>query len=129
MPMEGIALMLAVLAVAAWWWMRRDNDDPETDGRVGASPYHCVSVTPGKDACPTAQTIKGNRFLSAEAPPLPLPSCTSARCRCTFTHFNDRRRGDRRNPYSPQTHTYMVRGGDERRGRRGRRASYAMHMA
>ncbi|MCB1960446.1 MAG: hypothetical protein KDE68_07985 [Rhodocyclaceae bacterium] len=129
MSMESLALVLALIVGGAWWWMRRAASAGETQPTAAANPYHCVAVTPGDNACPTAQTLKGSRFLSSEAPPLPLPSCSAGRCGCTFTHFEDRRRGDRRNPYSPQTHAFLVHGGDERRGRRGRRHADAMHLA
>ena len=59
--------------------------------------YHCVEVIGGPHACATAQALKGQRVLSADAPRLPLETCDkSADCRCVFRHFDDRRRGPRR---------------------------------
>jgi hypothetical protein len=40
------------------------------------------------------------RFLSGEAPPLPLPGCTAPRCLCRYAHYEDRRARDRRVPLS-----------------------------
>ncbi|QID17136.1 hypothetical protein G3580_05450 [Nitrogeniibacter mangrovi] len=129
MSTGSLVLLLALVAAGLWFWMRRSQpsaDDPEAKH---ASPYHCVAIVPGNGACRTAQTLKGLRFLSAEAPTLPLVSCDSARCTCTFEHHADRRHGDRRNPYSAVSHTYAVHGGDERRHRRGRRQTDGMQVA
>jgi hypothetical protein len=45
--------------------------------------------------------LETKRFLSGEAPPLPLPNCTAPRCLCCYAHYEDRREGDRRIPLSP----------------------------
>ncbi len=129
MSVEGIAILLAILAGAVWWMLRRDRGDGTDDNEATGSPYHCVAINPGEGPCRTAIALKGQRFLSDEAPLLPLASCDVARCRCTFVHHKDRRRSDRRNPYSAQSHTFVVQGGVDRRGRRGRRDTDGMHMA
>jgi hypothetical protein len=62
-----------------------------------STPYHSVSIQIQSGACRAAQEIRGRRFLSDEAPLLPLPGCTSVQCNCTFVHYADRRgRQDRR---------------------------------
>lgn len=58
--------------------------------------FHAVSIKPGPDACDAVNAIQGTRFLSKEAPQLPLPECMSGDCRCTYEHFDDRRDGARR---------------------------------
>ena len=63
------------------------------------SPYHCIEVDMPFDACEEALKLHGMRFLSAEAPILPLPGCKQ-HCTCKFKHYNDRRHGDRRDTYS-----------------------------
>jgi hypothetical protein len=40
--------------------------------------------------------MEGQRFLSREAPQLPLKDCASASCTCRYQHHEDRRRGPRR---------------------------------
>ncbi len=43
-------------------------------------------------ACLAVQSMEGHRFLSDEAPVLPLASCeTPQACRCVYEHFTDRR--------------------------------------
>jgi hypothetical protein len=85
-----------------------------------ANPYHAVSILPGKGACPSAYRLTGLRFLSRNAPRLPLPSCDSAHCTCRFRHHKDRRAGPRRR--SDQGMMSGLWNGPERRRSPGRRA-------
>lgn len=59
------------------------------------------------------------RFLSHQAPLLPLAECTVARCQCHYVHYADRRGLDRRHAYAHWT--ALALGETERRTRRGRR--------
>lgn len=61
------------------------------------SGFHAVTLRPCLDACEAVQAIAGQRFLSSEAPALPLAGCDQQRCDCTYGHSSDRReKGDRR---------------------------------
>jgi len=60
------------------------------------NPYHAVSIVPGESCCGAARELRSRRFLSREAPPLPLTACTLSTCRCSYRHFNDRRMKSRR---------------------------------
>src|SRR6202049_1896003 len=52
--------------------------------------WHAVSVAAGPVACPAAEGLRHKRFLSDEAPLLPLPECSSPwRCKCIYRHFSD----------------------------------------
>jgi hypothetical protein len=65
----------------------------------------------------------GTRFLSIEAPLLPLAGCSmSAKCRCSYQHHDDRRGLSRRTPdvWNPGRVSYS---GEERRLKRGRRSA------
>lgn len=64
------------------------------------SPYHCVELKIPYDACEQVLELHGKRFLSAEAPQLPLPGCDQ-NCSCRFKHHDDRRQDDRRDSFSP----------------------------
>ena len=82
--------------------------------------YHAVSIMPGEHACPAAFRFVGQRFLSRQAPPLPLPTCDAFQCTCRFKHHKDRRAGPRR-----RSDIGLMPGayaGSERRQARGRRA-------
>lgn len=71
-------------------------------GQTGKFPtankrWHAVSVKPCTGACPAAATGRDQRWLSREAPQLPLPGCTRPdTCRCTYQHHEDRRGEGRR---------------------------------
>jgi hypothetical protein len=58
--------------------------------------FHAVSIEPGRHCCQEARALQGHRFLSREAPPLPLKNCSSATCDCHYQHHEDRRKGPRR---------------------------------
>jgi len=56
------------------------------------SPWHAVSISGGSAACRAVKALGNQRFLSAEAPALPLPQCSSAStCKCIYRHWSDRR--------------------------------------
>jgi hypothetical protein len=58
--------------------------------------FHAVSVTPGRNCCHSARALKGKRFLSREAPVLPLKNCMNDECTCFYAHHEDRRENPRR---------------------------------
>lgn len=58
--------------------------------------FHAVSVEPGRNCCHSARVLKGQRFLSREAPSLPLKNCMNDECTCYYTHHEDRREAPRR---------------------------------
>ena len=56
-----------------------------------------VEVIPRRDACCEAvRAVAGQRFLSKEAPRLPLTDCDRPQCHCRYQHFTDRRTDARR---------------------------------
>ena len=67
-------------------------------GRVtgGSEPFHAVAIRTGNTACPAVRKVAGKRYLSAEAPRLPLDGCSCENCECVYLHFRDRRHVDRR---------------------------------
>jgi hypothetical protein len=84
--------------------------------------WHAVSVKPGDGACSAAVSGKNRRWLSREAPLLPLPGCTRPdACKCTYNHHDDRRAGSRRSE-ELDAFTQPPRVVNERRNRRSRRA-------
>jgi hypothetical protein len=82
---------------------RPRNAVPVTDAKVRtarhhfiSNPWHAVSVVPSEGACAKARSLSRLRFLSNDAPPLPLKSCDARTCRCHYRHHEDRRRLRRR---------------------------------
>lgn len=55
------------------------------------SPWHAVAIQPGPKRCEAAHGLLGRRFLSREAPKLPLAGCDEAECSCRYRHHADRR--------------------------------------
>jgi len=61
------------------------------------NPWHAVSIATNKRCCQASIAAKSRRFLSGEAPRLPLEGCSQPKkCICVYKHFNDRRAGFRR---------------------------------
>jgi len=62
--------------------------------RPRASPFHAVTVY---GTCSAARELGGRRFLSKDAPALPLTGCAApGGCSCVYRHHPDRRVGDAR---------------------------------
>ena len=84
------------------------------------NPFHAVSVLVTGSCCQEARKLAGERFLSRNAPPLPLPNCTMPEaCACRFKKHIDRRHHDRR-AFGSEQRWYA---GQNRRTPGGRRAS------
>ena len=59
--------------------------------------WNAVSIVCTSASCAAAQALKGRRYLSADAPRLPLSDCTRAEtCPCAYRKHPDRRAGPRR---------------------------------
>ena len=66
-------------------------------GRSGVSPFHAVEIRCTNNACQAAQDTHSERYLSADAPPLPLGQCDRPdQCQCRYQHHEDRRGNSRR---------------------------------
>ena len=67
-----------------------------------SNPWHAVEVRSSLAACPACRALAGIRFLSNEAPALPLAGCLHPpRCRAVYKHHDDRRAGPRRESELP----------------------------
>ncbi len=124
--MSEIAI-LAVVAVAAlvlgaqFLQRRREPaQGAQPEPERSAHPFHCVSVKPRSKSCSEARKLREERFLPAEAPPIPLPGCTAAECGCVYVHHDDRRHQARRDAHLHKAFE-MDEGKLERRKSRGRR--------
>jgi len=95
----------------------RQSDKP----RHARNTFHAVSVQHAVKACDGARRLQSMRYLSRDAPQLPLAECKAARCECRYIHHEDRRCGeDRRDICAP---ALPVR--DDTRLTKQRRASAA----
>lgn len=92
------------------------------------NPYRATSIRPGANACAAVTALAGKRFLvaSEEIPPLPLPDCDVAACKCIYVKLRDRRdgNGDRRALRGQNLDFDQKSAATEKRGvKRGRRSS------
>jgi len=84
-------------------------------------PWHAVKVVGKGKPCVATERVGDKRFLSDEAPRLPLPECSSpSRCGCIYVHYSDRRRDLRRE--ADRGSFPRPRFGTDRRESHGRRA-------
>ncbi|MCH9027138.1 MAG: hypothetical protein IIA05_08505 [Proteobacteria bacterium] len=87
-----------------------------------AGPYHSVTIKSSRSSCVTARALKGIRFLSKEAPALPLEDCDVATCNCRYEHHTDRRGGRRRGAEMGAANIPSM-SGEEKRHERDRRST------
>jgi len=106
--MTGALVLLIVviaIAVAAWLGRRRAKAQRQFLIKLDrfSSRYHSVPIGyylyHHGNACEAVKKLEGKRFLSKEAPHLPLPGCGAAHCHCRYVHFKDGREDDRRRSY------------------------------
>ncbi len=113
---QAVLLMLVVFAVAALIWWRSRSKHLPTPSATEADPgkYRCVEVHSGQGACDAVKGLETIRFLSAEAPRLPVSGCNARKCGCTYGHYSDRRHDHRRHPYDRLRSVAAAVGGDRR---------------
>jgi hypothetical protein len=83
-------------SLSSWLFRKRVKAEVQWSGRPVqqhrvVNPYHAVSIAPGIGCCQSAQSLTGKRFLSAEAPQMPLRDCNTKSCTCRYVHHDDRR--------------------------------------
>jgi len=120
---------MALVLLVGWLFIRRRQSKkpsavkPRRRAPTNKKSYHAVSIKFESRACMAAKKKEGERFLSAEAPRLPLPECDVSKCLCHFAHHKDRRVSkDRRNIFNASGHSSTTgKHEQERRGARDRR--------
>lgn len=110
----GVATLVALI-ILGWQWRERRRSAVIAELARSGGPYHCVAIRTRAGCCSAVRKAAGTRFLSHQAPSLPLPNCTAASCRCTYMHFDDRRDSDRRMPFAPRRSATHGNEGSERR--------------
>jgi len=92
---------------------------------TGSKAFTAVTVVPCPGACEAVLGFGEHRFLTAEAPILPLSDCGLSSCTCKYVYYDDRRdvSEERRQPYSIRTDLHSTTGEKEKRQRAGRRKS------
>ena len=80
--------------------------------------WHAVGIVAPAKACEAALASKGKRYLSSDAPRLPLGACDGRPCDCKYRHFVDRRGGPRRSEEKGVPHKRVDTNRREKAGRR-----------
>src|ERR1700722_19091205 len=100
---------------------KTNTDKPVASARV--NPWHAVSIHLGSTSCVPARTLSAVRFLSPEAPRLPLKECPAREsCVCGYKHHEDRR-GQARRKEDRTGLRRLIAGDQERRTRQDRRST------
>ncbi|MEH6448712.1 MAG: hypothetical protein V7765_08580 [Oleispira sp.] len=93
-----------------------------SEKRVKNNEFHCVETHHHAQCCNAVKELHGKRFLSAQAPTLPVNGCDQEHCHCDYIHHDDRRIEVRRDDVGLQHDMYGQNGETEHREpRRGRR--------
>jgi hypothetical protein len=77
--------------------------------------FHCVETHHHTHCCDAVKELHGKRFLSAEAPKLPITGCDKTHCKCDYIHHDDRRVEIRRDDIGIQHDMYGQNGEIEHR--------------
>jgi len=88
---EGMAKESAHIVNGPGKTAPRTTSPPPDANRRPPRGYHGVSLKPGPQACDAVQAILDQRYLSSEAPALPLQGCDQEHCKCKYEHYRDRR--------------------------------------
>jgi hypothetical protein len=103
-PMIVVLLTVVVIAAGAAYRLMALRAAPRPARGAAPPPkaggrFSGVEIRTRGGACRAAQALRGRRFLSKDAPSLPLPDCTHATCACSFSKLPDRRTEGRRLDY------------------------------
>jgi hypothetical protein len=103
--------------------LRGGEPTPPPAIRQPSRPFQAISIYRGVDACQLARKYSDHRFLTKNAPKLPLPGCTMSKdCACRYVKHSDRRGESRRLVDFGASSMLTLFDGKERRGiRNGRR--------
>lgn len=127
--MIALVLIAVALLIALAFWLRHTKKRQNSRGTRVRNPqrpsdsYQSVEVHAGRDACDAVRRIGDKRFLSGEAPEIPVPGCDAAKCSCSYVHHQDRRRGDRRHRFPNLASAPPAEAGDRRTKRDRRKAA------
>jgi hypothetical protein len=100
----------------------RAKDETRTSGepKNRKDAWHAVSIVTSTSPCEAAAALHNHRFLSKDAPRLPLAGCSAPEnCRCIYRHHADRRGKPRR---ATDRGEAPKGNGDTEKRKRGRRS-------
>ena len=98
---------------------RKQHANVKAENPAKSTAFHCVETHHHGKCCEAVKALHGKRFLSAEAPILPIKGCDQAHCECDYVHHNDRRADNRRTDVGLQHDMYGQTGEVEHRSKTG----------
>jgi hypothetical protein len=101
--MNNWLYVLILIVVAVIWLLLKWSKANLSSAQKPASAtskrkkeFDAVSIKIGPRACTAAKYLIGKRFLSSQAPALPLSKCDISDCQCKYGYYKDRRSEDDR---------------------------------
>jgi hypothetical protein len=95
-----LALISAIIiAAGAGYWLAARRARPRAEAPRKTKPagrFGAIEIRTRRSACDAARALEGQRFLTKDAPLLPLKGCTAVQCSCSFGKLSDRRTDGRR---------------------------------
>lgn len=124
-----LAGLFLVIFLLARFFFSSGNERETNEGRDRRVAYresgafHAVSIRPSGESCASIHAIEMQRFLSEEAPGLPLEGCCAPKCQCRYVHHPDRRSDSRDRRYGRESSVNELEFWSQRNRRtsRGRR--------
>jgi len=130
-----IIISTAIGVGSLWLYLRAKNQSrqglpgdsakrsqPAQSGTGATGRYAAVTIYPCLEACPAAWKLQDVRYVSSEAPTLPLTDCDQATCKCRYRKYDDRRDAEDRRDQWGQFGGFLPQdGNDNRRVGRNRR--------
>jgi hypothetical protein len=76
---------------------QRSSNPVRLEAERVSKQWHAVTIVAKNSSCEAARAARNTRYLSAEAPRLPLADCSKPdACPCAYRHHADRRAEARR---------------------------------
>ena len=97
--------LIVIVVVVIWLFLKRFKTNSSSTPKPASTTskrkkeFGAVSIKTGPQACSAAKYLRGKRFISSQAPALPLSECDISDCKCKYDYYKDRRsEDDRRYP-------------------------------
>jgi len=95
-------VLILIVVVVIWLLLKRLKANSSSTLKPASATskrkieFGAVSIKIGPRACSAAKYLRGKRFLSSQAPALPLSKCDISDCTCKYDYYKDRRSEDDR---------------------------------
>ena len=95
-------VLILIVVVVIWLFLKRfkanssSTHKPASTTSKRKKEFGAVSIKTGPRACTAAKYLRGKRFISSQAPALPLSECDISDCKCKYDYYKDRRSEDDR---------------------------------